>query len=168
MEKCWIGIDNGVSGTIGVISTDCDPEFFKTPAITVQDYTGKKKNVTRLDTLKFRDFLLEKKKKYGSALEICCERPMVNPALFKATESALRCFEAMWTVIDLLALPVYFIPSTDWQKKLLPEGTKGADALKKASLDIGNRLYPQFRDVKHPDRDGLLIALWMAKYNSIK
>ena len=45
------------------------------------------------------------------------------------------------------------------QKDMLPKGCKGEE-LKKASLDIGNRLFPSFKTVKHPDRDGLLIAEW--------
>lgn len=42
-------------------------------------------------------------------------------------------------------------------KALLPKGCSGEE-LKKASLDIGNRLFPQFDNIKHPDRDGILIA----------
>ena len=165
MEKCWIGIDNGVSGTIGILSTDAEPEFFKTPVISVQDYTKAKKMISRLDANKFFSLLSDKDEQYGSGLHICIERPMINPSMMRASESALRCFEAMWAIIDLLRLSVEFIPSTDWQKKLLPAGTKGAPELKKASLDIGNRLYPQFKNIKHPDRDGMLIAHWMKLEN---
>lgn len=167
MKKCWIGIDNGVSGTIGVMSTDKEPEFFKTPAIMMQDYTVAKKNITRLDAKAFYNFLSSKKQEYGLNLDICMERPMINPTMFKASESAVRCFEAQWAIVELLGLPVRFIPSGDWQKIVLPKGIKGAPELKKASLEIGNRMYPQFKDIKHPDRDGLLIAYWMKKEDKI-
>ena len=48
---------------------------------------------------------------------------------------------------------------------MLPKGIKGSDELKKMSLDVGNRLFPQFRDFKHPDRDGLLIAEYGRRIN---
>ena len=167
MEKIWIGIDNGVSGTIGILGTNIIPEFFKTPVVKVQDYCKAKKNITRLDAVEFHNKLKALKglsEIMNIDLKICLERPMVNPSLFKASESALRCFEAMWAMIELLNLPVQFIPSTDWQKELLPKGTKGEE-LKRMSLELGNRWYPQFKEVKHPDRDGLLIAHWMKLKN---
>ena len=58
-----------------------------------------------------------------------------------------------------------YVDSKDWQKVLLPKGTKGSDELKKASLDIGNRLFPQFADNKHKDRDGILIAEYGRRLN---
>lgn len=167
MEKIWIGIDNGVSGTIGILGTHIMPEFFKTPVIMVQDYCKAKKNISRLDAISFYNRLHSLKQWSETReidLKICIERPMVNPSMFKASESALRCFESMWAIIDLLNLPVQFIPSTDWQKEVLPKGSKGEE-LKRMSLEIGNRFYPQFKDIKHPDRDGLLIAHWMKLKN---
>ena len=164
MNKTWIAVDNGVSGTIGILSTFSEPVFMKTPVIMVQDYTKVKKNISRLDAPAFYKLLSDWKEKSDSLI-LCLERPMINPSMFKASESAVRCFEAMWAVIDLLSIPVTFIPSSDWQKELLPKGTKGAPELKKASLDIGNRLYPQFKDFKHPDRDGILMAHWLKQTN---
>lgn len=160
----YFGQDNGVTSTYGILSDEFPPIFEKTPVKLVQDYTKAKKHISRLDSKKYYD-LLKSYLDTGYEVKMCLERPLVNPNMFKASESALRCFEAMWAIIDILSLPVQFIPSTDWQKELLPHGTKGADELKKASFDIGNRLFPQFKDFKHPDRDGLLIAYWMKKNN---
>jgi len=44
----------------------------------------------------------------------------------------------------------------------LPKGVQGAPELKKASMDIGLRLFPDQANVinKHKDADGLLIAEW--------
>ena len=89
---------------------------------------------------------------------------MVNPTRFKATTSALRCFEAELVIIEYLGLRHIFIDSKEWQKELLPKGCSGND-LKKASLDIGNRLFPMFEKFKHPDRDGLLIAEYGRRKN---
>ena len=93
---------------------------------------------------------------------ILLERPLVNPNRFAATASALRCHEAELTVIEMLGIPLQFIDSKEWQKALLP---KGCDNTKKASLDIGNRLFPQFREFKHPERDALLIAEYAKRRN---
>jgi hypothetical protein len=60
---------------------------------------------------------------------------------------------------------IIYIDSKEWQKEMLPKGVKGSDELKKLSLDIGNRLFPQFRDFKHPDRDSLLICEYARRKN---
>lgn len=162
MKKIYFGQDNGVTSTYAILGDDFEPIFAKTPVKSVQDYTKCKKNITRLDGNAYYKLLKSYIEK-GYSIQAILERPMTNPTMARASESALRCFEAMWTIIDLLNIPVQFIPSGDWQKELLPHGTKGAPELKKASLDIGNRLFPQFKEFKHPDRDGLLIAYWAKK-----
>ena len=45
---------------------------------------------------------------------------------------------------------------------MLPKGIEGSAELKKASKDIGCRLFPSQADLinKHKDADGLLIAEW--------
>lgn len=153
MTKTYIGIDNGVSGTIGIISED-NVLFCKTPVVKVQDYTKKKKMVSRLNANAFHALLMN-----FNPLEtfILMERPLCNPRLFAATESALRCHEAMLIVIELLKIPYQFCDSKEWQKVMLPKGY-GVGETKIASLEIGNRLFPQYTDFKHPDRDGILMA----------
>lgn len=155
MNKIRIGIDNGVSGSIGII-TDEVSSFVKTPIITQQNYTKKKANISRIDWKNLRSIL-----EVYDPLDcfILLERPMVNPMRFQATTSALRSLESTLTVIELLGLPHAYIDSKEWQKALLPQGIKGEE-LKKASLDIGCRLFPQFTEliVKHKDADGILIA----------
>ena len=82
---------------------------------------------------------------------------MKNPARFEATCSAMRALEAELTVLELYQVPYIFVDSKEWQRELLPKGIVGAPELKKASLDIGKRLFPEVL-LKHPDRDGILIA----------
>lgn len=151
--KTFIGIDNGVSGTIGIIGEDYDA-LLKTPIFQCQDYTKKKKIISRLDGVEFSKLLNEFK---DCNPVILLERPMVNPMRFAASEVALRCHEAMLIVIESLKFPYEFIDSKEWQKVLLPEGTDKKDT-KSMSLEIGNRLFPQYKEFKHPDRDGILIA----------
>ena len=155
--KAYIGIDNGVSGTIAIL-TDNDTIFVKTPVKKEQDYTKAKKIITRVDVSALKELL----EPFANDAFILLERPLVNPNRFAATASALRCHEAELTVIEMLGIPFQFIDSKEWQKALLP---KGCDDTKKASLDIGNRLFPQFREFKHPDRDALLIAEYAKRRN---
>lgn len=162
MNKTIIGIDNGTSGSIGLIN-DETVVFVPTPSKTEQDYTKKKKNISRLDVEKFKSFLEE----YINKEPLCIlERPLVNPKMFRATEGALRCFEAELSIIESLKISHIFLDSKEWQRKILPSGIKGSKELKKASLDIGLRLFPQFEKEikKQKDADGLLIAYYYYHY----
>lgn len=157
--KTYIGIDNGVTGTIGIIGEETI--FVKTPIKKEQDYTKAKKVVTRLDITALEALLVPYK---GKEVHILMERPLVNPKLFNASTSALRCFEAELVCVESMGFPHEFIDSKEWQKELLPKGCQGEE-LKTASLDIGNRLFPKFKEVKHPDRDGILIAEYARRKN---
>ena len=158
--KTYVGIDNGVSGTIAVIK-DGDVSFCKTPVVKVQDYTKRKKIISRLDAVTF-DLILSRLDASDSFIVI--ERPMINPTRLTATESAIRCHEAMLILIERRGLPYQFCDSREWQSKMLPKGCAGPD-LKVMSKEIGNRLFPKFADVNHPDRDALLIAEWARRSN---
>ena len=119
--KSYIGIDNGVSGTIGIIS-EGKTYFFKTPVKVEQNYTKTKSNVTRIDVLEL-DRLLQKFENPFAVLE----RPMVNPKRFKATTSALRALEATITFLEASEIGFVYCDSKAWQRELLPKGVKGAD-----------------------------------------
>lgn len=153
-HKILIGVDNGVTGTIGVVGEGLEPKIYHTP-VKEQNYCKKRDNITRLDANGFADIL---KQFDAKDVMVVMERPMVNPTRFKATTSALRCFEAQLILIEHLGLAYCYVDSKDWQRELLPKGIKGADEQKKASKDIGKRLFPQLADFKHSDFDGLLIA----------
>src|SRR5690606_4074870 len=136
---------------------------FKTPTKVVLNYTKEKKNVTRIDGAKlfweFKNSFNE-----GADIKIMIERPFVNPKMFQASLSGIRAFEATLVVLDTLGLGYEVIDSKEWQKGILPKGTKG-DALKESSLQVGSRLYPGKLVKGHKDADGLLIAHYcMLKY----
>ena len=161
MSKIYIGIDNGTSGTIAVVGDDVDTKIYHTPIKKEQNYTKAKANISRLDCNSFLSIF----NGLNTSQVVCImERPLVNPTRFKATTTALRCFEAQLILVEMLGCRIIYVDSKDWQRQLLPKGTTGDD-LKKASLDIGNRLFPQFADFKHPDRDGLLIAEYGRRNN---
>jgi hypothetical protein len=86
---------------------------------------------------------------------------MVNSTRFNASLSAIRALEATLIALEESKLPYEYIDSKEWQKHLLPKGLKGSDELKKASLDIGKRLFPSLELKK--DADGVLIAEYLRR-----
>lgn len=158
----YVGIDNGVSGSIGWINNDDGTfGFHLTPTFQSIDYPKKGKNIRRIDTQALHVLL------HNICLEIVpqqrslilLERPMVNPKRFHATKSALRSLEATLITLEELELAYRYIDSKEWQKQLLPN-VKTAARLKEASMQIGCQLYPSLRGKFKDDADGMLIAEW--------
>ena len=164
MGNAYIGIDNGVTGSIGIIMPN-RAYFDPTPNKKELSYTKKKQNITRIDVVALEEDI-------GSVcstfkIRVAIERPLVNPGMFKATLSAVRALEATLIVLERLGAGYEYIDSKEWQKALLPNGVSGTTELKKASMDIGKRLYPHLsKEIdKQKDADGLLIAHYlMTKY----
>ena len=156
--KSYIGIDNGVTGTIGIVSGD-KSVFLETPIRKMQDYTKKKKLLNRIDVIKLKE-LLEPYHQMPNRCMVIIERPMVNPQRWDATMSAVRALEATLCVLEGLKIPHEFIDSKEWQSELLPKDVKGNVELKHASTDIGIRMFPEHTELidNHGDADGLLIA----------
>jgi hypothetical protein len=73
----------------------------------------------------------------------------------------VRALEATLIALEEMEWPYSYIDSKEWQKVMLPSGLKGSDLLKKASLDVGKRLFPTLNIKK--DADGLLIAEYMRR-----
>lgn len=169
MSKIYIGIDNGTSGSIGVLGPGINL-FFEPATKKEQDYTKKKQEITRIDHPEFKKQLAYIKQfAIDARLEVMIfiERPRVNPQQFKTSGRALRCLESQLIAFEALELPWEIVDSKKWQKELLPSGTVGAPKLKKASLDVGSRLFPKFKDEfkKQKDADGMLIAEWARRGN---
>jgi hypothetical protein len=152
-QRSFVGIDNGVSGSVGIIYEDGTYEFFVTPVKKEQDYTKAKKMINRVQPLELAELF----KFVGEGSMVMIERPMINSTRFNASMSAIRCFEATITILETLGLPYQVEDSKAWQKALLPVGITGDD-LKTASKSVGNRLFPNTKLILHPDCDGMLIA----------
>lgn len=156
--QTWVGIDNGVSGSIGWVSSDGEFGQEPTPTIKCLNYTKRAQNTQRVDQRKLIDIL-------GSfpirGLRVFLERPMVNPKRFQATASALRALESTLIALESLCASYTYVDSKAWQKKLLPD-VKGSANLKKASLQIGSQLFPPLQETFEiqGDADGILIAHW--------
>jgi len=161
----YVGIDNGVTGSIAAVdATGKVIKFCAMPTFKVQDYTKKKKRITRVDTRPLISIFNSFIQYAGTPTEVrvFVERPMINPQRFIATTSALRALEATLIILEHGRLAYRFLDSREWQSIMLPQGIKGADDLKRASLERGLRLYTYPALVaaitKQKDADSLLMA----------
>lgn len=162
-HKLYVGIDNGTTGSIAFLGEATTPRYMLTPVFKEQSYTKKKQEISRIDHVTLKKVI------YGmldglspEEVLVIMERPRINPMQFRTSISAARSLEATLCVIEDLGLPRMYCDSRDWQKELLPKGTTGTPELKKASMDIGRRLFPSQEGliVRHKDADALLIAEW--------
>lgn len=152
--KYFIGIDNGVTGSIGILNHDGIVIYKPMPVVRVLNYTKSKQWLHRINGGALEAFLRD----FGQNEVFCLiERPMVNPGRWKATVSAIRALEATQIVLELLKIPYQFIDSKEWQRAMLPVGLE-KEELKDASLEVGRRLFPSVDWSKSKDADGLLIA----------
>lgn len=166
MSKLYIGFDNGVTGSIGIVGRE-NGTMLITPVKKELSYTKKKQNITRIDVVALE--ILLNTHCFEMNPHAMIERPLVNPGMFKATLSAMRALEATLNVLELLRIGYEYIDSKEWQKALLPQGIKGTAELKKASAQVATRLYPHLSEViaKQKDGDGILIAHYlMLKYTN--
>lgn len=160
-----IGIDNGQSGSIGII-TPSATTFCATPT---QDYLhyGKKGSISqRLDRAALHKMIWgacpllpnSVTQVDASAVRVYIERPF-SGKFMNAALPAHRFFEATIIVMEDLGLGYEVVDSGPWQKAMLGN-VSGSAELKKASKLRGLQMYPQFKDFinKHKDADGLLIA----------
>lgn len=154
--KTYIGIDNGVTGSVGVICQHAKTTTTQIhmPVTKCLNYTKAKQFLNRVNGSALTEFLEEHNQPNILA---AIERPMVNPGRFKATMSAVRCLEAVLIVLEILKIPYLFLDSKEWQKEMLPSGLE-KDELKVASMQVGQRLFPKVDFSDFDDADGLLIA----------
>lgn len=180
MRKLYIGIDNGTTGTIGWVGEGVHPTIIETPVRVEQSYTKSSKKTTRIDheslTALFKDIIGEHD---PSEVIVVMERPFTGSFTkdenggrkgrggFVANTSAARAFEVTLVLVEQAKLPHEIVDSKQWQNVLLPTGIKGSDERKRASMDIGLRLFPDQEKIirKHKDADGLLIAEWARREN---
>jgi hypothetical protein len=175
--KLYIGCDNGVSGSIGILSQDGTLIFFgPTPTKSETSYTKTKLRMrTRINypglvrlfeqtqSRIWREFESGESKVIRPQFKVLIERPMINAMRFHASISAAAALEATLIALEACGLGYEYCDSKAWQKLLLPAGCHGPE-LKKASRDIGNRLYPTTQGI-HTDCDGLLIAEYARRMN---
>lgn len=160
MSKTYIGIDNGSTGTIGIIAPG-GVQFLETPVVESLHYGKKGGLIKRLDRSAFKA-LLAGINPVEAVVKI--ERPFTaGPMMINAMLHAHRFFESTICTLEDLGLGYEVIDSGTWQKAMLGD-VKGSPELKKASKLRATQLYPQFTDAikRHGDADGLLICHYYA------
>lgn len=157
----YCGVDNGSSGSIGIVSSDTPPFWAATPIKKCRNYQKTEKHLNRVDAERLFDILHDRvyaPMQAGAKVLVMLERPYCNPAGFNASMLAARALEATLVVVDLLGLPHRFVDSKEWQSVMLPKGIVGRDELKKASAETGKKVFPSTKFKK--DADSLLMAEW--------
>ena len=155
MNSCtYLGIDNGVTGSVGIITSENEIFYFHTPVKKCLNYTKKKAWINRID---YPALVALLKPHYSKDVFALLERPMINPMRFSASISAIRAFEATVLFLETFEIPYEIVDSRKWQKELLPSGLQ-KEELKIASLDVAHRLFPKVELKGFKDADGLLIA----------
>ena len=146
-----IGIDNGTSGSWSVLGNGW---VYFAPVPTKMSLLGKmERRITRIDVPPLLQTLRKSK---GDRAYV--ERPFTGRFL-NAVLPAQRAFEAVLIALETAGVPYEVIDSKVWQKPMLG-AVKGSENLKRASMELGIKLYPQlaYQITKHGDADGLLIA----------
>jgi len=166
--KVYVGIDNGTTGTIGVVGKGYT-DFIETPRMRRRDFQkSREKYLYRLDWELFHIKIQAHIDRCKGSLAVVIERPFSNAKCWDASIAALRCWESQLQVLERLGVfePI-LCSSGPWQKELLP-GVKGEESLKLASKVLGLELFPEHAEIinKHKDADGILIAEW-ARRNSL-
>jgi hypothetical protein len=170
-RKIYAFLDNGVTGSIGIIYPDGNYFWAPTPVKRCLDYQKTVSYLNRVDVATFNALLHNnislKLKEFDECSTILgIERPMVNPTRFAATKSSLRALEASLIVIEALNIPYEYHDSKAWQTAMLPKGLEGSEALKEASLAVGKRLFPKAGCKK--DADSLLAAEYLRRLDNRK
>jgi hypothetical protein len=152
-KTIYCGIDNGVSGSIGLLYPNGANFFVLTPVVKELSYTKEKQFIHRINWKELRANI-------PPMSFVLIERPMVNPKAFTATSSALRALEATLIIVEMLECEFIYIDSKEWQREFIASSVIGHDNLKEASKKIGINLFPNHttKITKHGDADGLLIA----------
>ena len=149
----WIGIDNGVSGSNGIITRT------GTQMVNAREYTRKKKRGgLEVDPIAFTDIVM----RHGIPTGIVLERPFRGK--FRNTEVSAAHFDSVArTVFEINSIPFIQVDSTDWQRPLLKVARKkGVNAeTKKISLEAGVLRWPELRAQieDQGDADALFLAV---------
>lgn len=176
----YIGIDNGVTGSIAVVDDVGRLVLYvPTPVEMRQSYTKKKDMFNRVRG----DIMHAMLAPFAGKSSVVLERPVTGFS-FKAIRSGTRSDEATAIVLEILGMRYEYVDSGQWQKEMLPhlqapkKAGKGASALekqaiktfndglkkqtKKLSLEVGRKLFPdrEFGRSATADADAPLMAEW--------
>lgn len=173
-KTTYIGIDNGVTGSIGWLRSSIDkkdegiriPSLIQTPVINTQDYQKTPAKINRIDhrTLKaLFEYIFRVSHFTEEPLRVIIERPFIAPNRFKQIASGMRALEATLISLELaqeaypsVKMKLMFTDVREWRKILGFQG-KAADT-KVECQKYGEKHFPGLKG-NSKDYDGLLIAL---------
>lgn len=145
--KIYIGIDNGITGTIGAV-TDSGKflDFLFTPTFSQTNYTKDEGGFrTRVHVEQLRKVLAgiitkgagdiqpiirdhaqywDQHMSTRPEIKVVMERPMINPRRFPASISAVCALEATLIVLESMNLAYEVIAPQKWQSEMLPKVPK--------------------------------------------
>lgn len=160
-----IGIDNGCTGSMALLYEKGRADLIPMKSFCRWDAV---KRITRLDYGAFLDFLIREKRNCERISEtIFCwmEKPFTNPKIsVRSSMNAGRFYEAQLIALERSGIGYDTIPSSAWQKKMLPN-VKGRAELKRASAQKGKEMFPALASKIEEigDADSLLIAAYFWK-----
>lgn len=165
-NRTTIGIDNGTTGTIGILGPD-GAIFEAVPTIEVLSHVQAKGFTKRID----RSALMRMFLPYcdhPENVKVYIEAPFTMAYATTAVLMAHRAYEAVLTVCEDLRIGQETIAPRDWQPHVLGKKISVTKVVKgkvkvdtkKASMLRGAELYPHLAESirSHGDADGLLIA----------
>lgn len=154
-SKVYIGIDNGVSGSIAILTSNGELlGWSRTPTYKRLSYAKTGRLESCIDRVHLK-YLLQPYKD-GPAL-VLMEYPYLNPTQFATSFSATTSFADTRSVVEDLGMAHDFKPAKEWQKVMIPN-VKGTIDLKQASTSLAKRLYPKLVIPKGCDGDAVCLA----------
>ena len=157
--KRYMGIDNGVTGTISVLDEDGKVVWWsKTPIRSCSHYSKSGRIMNRINRQELTEIINNTRPDM-----VILEFPRIDPDPKKilTTVSASMSLEATWSVFEDTGVPHQFISAITWQKVMI-----GAAAdTKKASKDVTKRLHPKLTLPPGADGDAVLICEYARRMN---
>lgn len=156
MNRTIIAIDNGTSGSVGILSPS-GATFCDVPTKPALHYSKKGNTHQRIDAY---ELVMLLSPFTGSPCHAYVERPFTgSPMMINTMLLSARAYEAVVIALEQLGIGYETVDSKGWQSAMVP-GVKGSANLKQASKLKGIQLYPSLAPYinKHGDADGLLMA----------
>lgn len=171
----YIGIDNGVSGALAYYK-DGIMGIKDLPIKNVQSYTKKVQFINKIDFVGLKS-IFQLFRSYNQPIKVLWERPFVNPMMFNSSILSMLSYQTTLNVFEELQIPFEMIDSKVWQKAMLPQGIyktvqdkngknrikADKKVLKKASIDMANRIYPYLEIKKDGQADAVMICEYLRR-----
>ena len=163
----YIGISRGGTGTIGIINENDEIYFSQVPKEWRHQNGHNHLNYKKfVELLKPYAIVQENDVRQKVNALAVVEKPIgfmwskkhsINIQKFIASN---RFFEAEMGILEALGIPVTLVEPANWQRDMF---TNKYHKMKEnqASIELGNDLFPELKQSKAKDRDGICMAYWL-------